>query len=92
MFYKYTEGEFSKYLITPHFKRKVENHKGQDVTRTKDKIPRDILKNFVTAEWLMECVDKFCAKCKTIFILILRMVILIRTLQHIDLIIAYIIH
>ena len=66
-FYKYTENEFNKDLITSYFKRKVEKYKEQDRTRTKDKIPKDILKNFITAEWLMECVNKFCTKCKNDF-------------------------
>jgi hypothetical protein len=63
-FYEYTEGEFNTDLITSHFKRKVEAYREQDRTRTNDKIPADILKNFVTVEWLMGCVNNFCAECK----------------------------
>jgi hypothetical protein len=62
-FYKYAEDEFNTDLIASYFKRKVENYKEQDVTRTNDKIPRDILKKYVNAEWLMECVNKFCPIC-----------------------------
>ena len=43
-FYDYTEDEFNKDLITSHFKRKVDNYKEQDRTRTNDKIPKDIIK------------------------------------------------
>ena len=50
-------------MITSHFKRKVENYKEQDVFRTNDKIPKDILKKYVTTEWLMNCVNKFCSSC-----------------------------
>ena len=66
-FYKYTEGEFNKDLITSYSKRKVDAYKEQDRTRTNNRIPADILKNFATTEWLMECVNKFCAKCKNDF-------------------------
>jgi hypothetical protein len=62
-FYEYAEDEFNTDLITSHFKRKVENYKEQDITRSNDKIPKDILKRYVTAEWLMECVNKFCPIC-----------------------------
>ena len=50
-------------MIAPYFKRKVEAYREQDVTRTKERIPKEILKNFVTAEWLMNCVNKFCPNC-----------------------------
>lgn len=62
-FYKYTEGEFNTDLIKSYFKRKVESYKEQDVFRTNDKIPKDIIKKYVTAEWLMECVSKLCPIC-----------------------------
>ena len=62
-FYKYAEGEFNTDLITSYFKRKVEAYREQDRTRTNDKLPKDIIKKYVTAEWLMECVNKCCPIC-----------------------------
>jgi hypothetical protein len=66
-FYEYAEDEFNKDLITSHFKKRVENYKEQDVFRTNEKIPKYILKKYVTAEWLMNCVNKFCISCGTEF-------------------------
>ena len=70
--YEYAEDEFNNDWIISYFKRKVENYKDQDINRTHNTIPKDIIKKYVTTEWRMGCVNKCCPICNNQFFIDFR--------------------
>ena len=64
IFYEYKERELNNDLILAYFKRRVAGYKQQDMERTKDRLPKEVIDNYVTPEWLDSCANKICSgKC-----------------------------
>ena len=62
-FYEYVEPELNRDLIYAYFKRRVEGYKKQDVERSNERLPKEVINNYITPEWLMNSVNKICPSC-----------------------------
>ena len=57
-FYQYNEQPFDDKPIRSYFRKKIEGYKIQD-----NKANRTISNNYITVDWLMNCINKRCDHC-----------------------------
>ena len=57
-FYEYADKPVNMNGITAYFHNKIEGYKAQD-----NKATRTISNNYVTGDWLVNCINKSCCHC-----------------------------